>query len=309
VLRAAAARYLRLRRGLGFRLAGHDGLLAGFCDYLDARGHQQLTIADALAWAQLPVSAAPGWRAARLGVIRSFAAHAHAEDPAAAQLVPVGLLPGHAIPAAVYLYLPGEVEDLMLAAGALRPALRAASMQALIGLMAVTGARIGEIIGAGTSDLDLASGVLRVHGKNDRQRLLPLHPATAAALRTYLRLRRQLAPAPACAALLVTSAGTRLHAGNVQSTFRGLVNGCHLHAAPGGARPRLHDLRHTFAVTSLVQAYRDGADIDARIAVLATYLGHVNPVSTYYYLHASPELMTLALERLTTHYSATAVPR
>jgi hypothetical protein len=65
----------------------------------------------------------------------------------------------------------------------------------------------------------------------------------------------------------------------------------------------------TFAVTSLVQAYRDGADIDARIAVLATYLGHVNPVSTYYYLHASPELMTLALERLTTHYSATAVPR
>ncbi len=137
-------------------------------------------------------------------------------------------------------------------------------------------------------------------GKYGKQRLIPPHPSTIDALDEYLRVRATTPAAPA-GALLVGPRGGRLNSVTAHTLFRAMVNDCHLEPRPGCSPPRLHDFRHSFAVDSLIDAHRQGGDVDARIAVLATYLGHVDPTYTYWYLTASPELMALVAERMTAH--------
>ena len=161
-----------------------------------------------------------------------------------------------------------------------------------------------------SGDLDLASGWLVVrHGKFGKTRELALHPSTVEALRRYLRLRNRLAPATGTSALFVSTAGTRLIYCNVHNAFHRLVRLAGLTPRSGSCRPRIHDLRHSFAVAAMLDAYAAGQDGQTRLTLLSTWLGHVHPASTYWYLSASPELMAMAGQRLEAHLAAQSAGR
>jgi integrase len=300
-LRASAREYLAWRRAMGYRLDRHDGLIGQFLDYLAHQQESRISIEHALAWACQPSGARPRWHAARLAAIRGFAAHLHAHDAEAAELIPAGLLPGRVARAVPYLYAPAQLTGLINRARLLRPAVRGLTLATVIGLMAATGVRIGEALALNTTSLDVAGAMLAVRGKYGKQRRIPVHPSTTAALTSYLRTSRGLVGSPHDQALFVTVNATRPLAGNVQKAFRALTKACQLPPGTGNDPPRLHDLRHTFAVNTLIEAHRAGADVDARIAALATYLGHVSPASTYWYLTASPELLDLVNDRVEAH--------
>jgi integrase len=174
-------------------------------------------------------------------------------------------------------------------------------VSAVIGLIAAAGLRTSEALTLDCSDVNLVKNTIRVTGKYGKIRMLPVHQSTVDALASYLyHSRRQLTGTPGLS-FFVTADGTRPRADSIRKAFRRLCVQCHLPMRPGDARPRLLDLRHSFATASLLQAYRDGVDIDAHVAALATYLGHVSPASTYWYLSSSPELFTLVAERLAAH--------
>jgi integrase len=291
------ADYLALRRSLGYKLERAGLLLGQFVAHLDAAGIETPSVADALEWASLPAEGS-NWRAQRLSVVRGFAVYLHSLDPAVA--VPgADLLPLRARRATPYLYSGADITKLIEAATTLRYPLRVATYQTLIGLLAVTGMRVGEAIRLNRADVDFTDGVATVwHTKFDKSRQLPLHPSTIAALGSYLRTRERLAPTSTTPAVFISPAGTRLLVGNVESTFRILVSRSGLRPRSRNCRPRMHDLRHSFAVNAVLDGYRRGEDVQARLAVISTYLGHVDPKATYWYLNASPELMALAGDRL-----------
>ena len=297
-LREALAGYLDLRRGLGFRLARDEKLLEQFLTWLEQRGTTAVTVADALAWATLPAGASPGWLAFRMSVVRGFAAYLHTLDPAT-EVPPAGLLPGGSHRAVPYLYSAADILALMAQAQRLRTPLRTATIQTLIGLLAVTGMRAGEVIALDDGDFDPGQGMLLVRqAKLGKHRLLPLHPTTVTAVQDYRQLRDQVFPLPACPALLVSGAGTRLWYTDVSATFVKLARRAGLDARSGGSRPRPHDMRHSFAVATLLDWCRDGGDVASPLPLLSAYLGHTEPANTYWYLQASPELLAEAARRL-----------
>jgi len=309
VLHEELADYLALRRALGYRLARPEKLLDQFLDHLDRTGESKVTVVAALDWARLPAGGSSNWWAYRLGAVRGFATYLHALDPTheapAAELLPHR--PQRATP---YLYSDSEIAALIAATSTLRTPLRQATFATLIGLLAVTGIRVGEAIALDRGDLDLTAGLLLVrHGKFDKARELALHPSTVNALRRYQRLRNQSAPATGASALLVSTAGARLIYCNVHNTFHRLVRLAGLAPRSASCRPRIHDLRHTFAVRSMLDAYAAGQDGQTRLTLLSTWLGHVHPGSTYWYLSASPELMAVAGQRLEAHLAAQSVGR
>jgi integrase len=296
-LSQAVPAYLAVRRALGYKLARPEKLLAQFTGYLEQAGAATVTAEHALAWAVLP-DGDPSWHAYRLAVVRGFAAWLRTVDPAA-EIPPAGLIPSRKHRATPYLYTDAEVAALIAAASSLRFPLRTATYQALIGLLAVTGLRVGEAIGLDRGDADLDAGVLTVrNGKHGKSRLVPVHDTTARALSGYLRLRDRLCPDARASAVLISPAGTRLLYCNVHATWKKLAANAGLRPRSGSCRPRIHDLRHSFAVRSMLDAYETGRDGQATLAVLSTYLGHADPKATYWYLTASPELMAAAGRRL-----------
>jgi integrase len=299
-LRQALAGYLKVRRALGYKLARPEKLLGQFITYLEVAGATTITTEHALAWATLPAGDA-SWHAYRLSAVRGFAAYLRTIDPSA-QVPPADLIPWRPRRATPYLYSDSDITALIAAAASLRFPLRTATYQTLIGLLAVTGMRVGEAIRLDRPDADLDGGVLTVReSKFGKSRLVPLHPATTAALRGYLQLRDQLHPHPCDPAMFISPAATRLLYCNVHSTFQRLARQAGLQPRPASCRPRIHDLRHSFAVRSLLDAYSRGQDGQARLALLSTYLGHVDPAATYWYLSAAPELLALAGQRLEHH--------
>jgi integrase/recombinase XerD len=289
--------YLRIRRALGYKLARAEKLLPQFIDHLEARGERLITIENTLAWVLLPGGSA-SWRAFRLSSVRGFAGYLHALDPAH-QIPPADLCPDVPHRATPYLYSEEEIVALMAATVVLRGALRQATYRTLFGLLAVTGMRVGEAIRLDRSDVDLVGGVVTVRGaKHGKSRELPLHPSAVVALRGYTRLRDRACPQPATRAALISPAGTRLLYTNVHSTFRQLRDHMGLRPRSGTCRPRIHDVRHAFAVRTVLDWYRADLDVQSRMPLLSTYLGHVHPKDTYWYLSAAPELLTLAASRL-----------
>jgi integrase len=291
-LRVAARGYLAAQRARGHRFADHDWLIRSFLDDLEHRGVTTITVVDALTFARGRPETAQRWHAQRLQVIRGLARYGHPLDPAAAELVPAGLIRARATRRHPYLYSNEQIETLLAAASALSPPSLAATMHALIGLLSVSGMRIGEVVALDVADLDTGRQVLRVTGKYGKQRIVPLHPSTVEALTRYLGGHRAAGP------LFIGVRGGRLNANTARAVFRELVQECRLEARPGCGTPRLHDFRHVFAVNSLADAQRSGSDVDARVAALADYLGHVDPACTYWYLEASPELMAAVSERV-----------
>ncbi len=298
-MRQAVADYLALRRSLGFKLEEPGCLLRDFACFMDRAGASHITTELALAWATRPAAGTPYWYWLRLSAVRGLAAHLHAIDPAH-QVPPASLLPRQQHRPAPYLFTKAEVTALMRAAGTLRDRLYAETYQTLIGLLAVTGLRPGEAINLDPSHIDLRTAVLTVaEGKYGKSRELALQPSTVEALAAYARLRDQLCPCPAAPSFFISTAGTRLLINRVDKVFAKLAKQAGLHPRSARWGPRPIDLRHTFAVTTLAGWYRAGADIGARLPLLSTWLGHARPASTYWYLHACPELLALATERMT----------
>jgi integrase len=187
----------------------------------------------------------------------------------------------------------------MAAARKLPHPLKAATVETLIGLLAVTGLRVSEVIGLDRDDVDCVDGLLVVrNSKFGKSREVILHASTVQTLKTYARQRDRLCPNPKTPSFFVSAWGTRPTYSAIQKSFYVLVRQASLHQRPSARGPRVHDLRHSFAVNTLVGWYRDGADVEARMPLLSTYLGHVSPVSTYWYLSATPELLALAARRL-----------
>jgi len=299
--------YLQTRRALGFKLATDGKLLASFVAYMDAASADTITVAHAVRWATLPSSAKPVYHAKRLRAVRGFARYLNTLDPAH-ELLATDLLSssGWRRPAP-YIYTPQEITALMAAAGGLKTRLGAATMRTLIGLLAVTGMRVGEAIRLDRGDLDLQHGRLIVRdSKFGKSRQLPLHPTTITALRDYLHVRYALKPQPDTTALLIGTWGGRLSRDVVESTFRLLRGRVGLTARPGSAPPRVHDIRHSFAVHTMLDAYHSGGDPSAYASALSTYLGHSDPSATYWYLSAAPELLALAAARLEAHQTEAA---
>jgi integrase len=308
-LRAELADYLALRRALGYQLARPEKLLGQFLDHLERLGESRITVATALDWARMPARGDSNWWAYRLSAVRGFATYLHALDPAH-EVPATELLPQRPLRASPYLYSDADIAALITATSSLRTPLRRATFATLIGLLVVTGIRVGEAIALDRSDVDLASGRLVVrHGKFGKARELALHPTTVDALRRYQRLRDRLAPVSGTSALFVSTVGTRLIYCNVHHAFHRLVRLAGLTPRSGSCRPRIHDLRHSFAVRAMLDAYAAGQDGQARLTLLSTWLGHVHPGSTYWYLSASPELMALAGQRLEAHLTAQSAGR
>lgn len=289
--------YLRVRRALGYKLEGTEVLLGQFLAYLDQQDADTITIEHALAFATAPIGVSPRWHALRLSAIRCFARWAAASDPRV-QVPPARLLPARPTRSAPYIYSQDQIRAMLTAADQLCPAIRAATFHTLIALMAATGLRTGEAIGLDVVSLDHNAATLRVTGKYGKTRLLPLHPSVVAGLSDYLEQRTRLLPAQDCPALLISSTGGRLGSSTVHPTFRTIVKNAGIEPASTTCRPRLFDLRHSFAVATMLDAYRSGADPATVLPILSTWLGHTEPSDTYWYLTGTSELLAAAADRL-----------
>jgi integrase/recombinase XerD len=297
-LRQALEDYLTIRRSLGFKLEKEGRVLAAFVTHAHAAGADTITTEHALAWATLPADTSPGWWATRLRMVRGFARYLQTIDPVV-EVPPAKLLIGRNRRPVPYLYSDHDVAALLAAARTLSPALKSATVQTVIGLLAVTGLRIGEVRRLDGDDIDWAGGLLKVReSKFGKSRLVPLHPSTVEALRSYCKLRDRLCSRPSAPSLFVSTRGGRLAHSSIYPAFRELLTRTGLDQPSSARRPRLHDFRHSFAVKTLLGWYRDGADVAAHLPLLSTYLGHVDPAATYWYLSAAPELLGLAAERL-----------
>jgi integrase/recombinase XerD len=304
-LEQALADYLGLRRSLGHELAEAGRLLPRFLAYLRARGSGTVTIEAALAWAQQP-DTSPGTSVGprRMSAVRGFARYLAGIDPDT-EVPPPGLMPHQQRWRPPFIYSPADIDTVIdqTRCSIVSP-LRAATYATLIGLLAASGMRIGEAIKLDRGDVDWAQGVLLIReSKFGKSRLVPLAASSMTALQDYSRLRDGLRPRPEVPSFFISLAGKRLVYAVVSQTFRQLINDAGVGAAAPWP-PRLHDLRHTFAVRTLLGWYHAGEDVAARIPSLSTYLGHREPSSTYWYLSAAPELLALAAARQDAAWSA-----
>jgi integrase len=299
-LRESVADYLAMRRGLGFKLSEAGKGLLDFVSFLEQRGAASITTSLALEWAQQPSSAQPAEWARRLSMVRCFARYRSAIDPQT-EIPSPKLLPYRPKRAQPYLYTDQEIEQLLEAALRLPPAdgLRRWIYHALLGLLAVSGLRISEAIGLKLEDVDLSEGLLTVRGaKLGKSRLVPLHASTRQVLANYKSRRNDFLAGRSASYFFISQRGNHLDLGDVHRTFYLLSRQIGLRDPDSSSGPRLHDFRHRFAVETLLRWYRAGEDVERRLPVLSTYLGHVHVSDTYWYLTACPELMGLAVKRL-----------
>lgn len=297
-------RYLSVRRSLGYDLATSERILRRFTRFADRDAADHVDTALFLRWHATLAEACPSTRVARLGVVRLFAQWLSSFDPAH-EVPPRGLLPGAFQRSRPHIYTDAEIGSIIAAAKALPSiyGLRGLTCSTLFGLIAVTGLRINEALALDCNDLDAEHGVLRVRqGKLGKERLLPLAPSVVTQLIDYLAERDRLIGRPA-KPLFVTDKAIRLTDCVARYNFAQACQqiGLRTHQPyyKHGRGPRIHDLRHSFAVKTMVGWYRTGKDPAREMIRLTTYLGHSDPSNTYWYLEAVPELLDLAMARAT----------
>ena len=289
-------RYLALRRALGYKLDGHGRHLASFVAYLDELDQQTLTVHAALSWASK--TGGESQVASRLSMVRGFATYLSGFDPGT-EVPPARLVASGVSRVRPYLFSNRQIRVLMRAARALGPKQWGETMATLLGLLAATGLRPGEAYRLERSHVDLAGHQLAVMcSKDDKSRLLPLHASTVAALRRYAKRRDQLARRAEHAFFLSPTGRGGIASGHAAAAFRELLCATAIAAPPGRRPPRLYDLRHSFAVQTLIDWHRAGIDVQRQLPVLSAYLGHLVPANTYWYLEAAPELLAIVAKRL-----------
>jgi integrase/recombinase XerD len=298
---ALAGDYIELRHGLGYRSPSQERMLREFARYLDRDGHHgPIPLERSLDWAASTVSADPRNPARRLTTVRGFLRHLAVLDGATEVPAPGLLGPaGHRRPP--HVYSDREIADLLQAAAGLAPpgALRPHAYVTLFALMACTGLRISEALALTCGDIDLDAGILTVRaGKRGRMRLIPLHPTAVPPMQDYATQReRRCGPPGGGDAFFRTDRSDRISCSAASSTFIVLRRQLGWTAAGRTRAPRMHDLRHRMVVRRIQAWHAQGADVDHKIAVLATYLGHVEVRDVYWYMSAVPELLGIIAGR------------
>lgn len=291
--------YLRLRRTLGHDLRETGRLLHRFATDLDATAVEYVTTEVAVQWVlAVKVSAPSSVPATRYRAVRGFARYMAGID-SRTEIPPTGLIRRPRTRRPPYIYTDEQLLALLEQARESIPQpLRAATMQTLIGLLAASGLRVGEALRLDRGDVDWSEGVLHIRrSKFGKSRLVPIAPSTLEALARYGHLRDRLRPDPVTESFFISLRGTRVIHACVWKTFRMLCDRAGV-GVGSSVRPTIHDLRHRFAVRVLVGWYHEGVDVQPRLAWLATYLGHRDPVSSYWYLSAAPELLAHAARLL-----------
>lgn len=296
---ALAQRYLAERRTMGFDLRIAGKLLLAFARFADTRGQgAPLSVETAGEWARTTKRQSSLTWARRIEIVRPFAKWLRQHDQRTE--VPPGRMFGRAHRRlAPHVYAKSEIRALLRAAVDLVPrrGLRPASIAALLGLLTCTGMRVSEALALRRFDVDLDSATLVVRRTKFRKsRLVPIHPSAARALRRYAHLRDQLAPGDKSLAFFTVDGGHPLTYSKVRTAFQRLRRVLGWNGGPG-RRPRVHDLRHTFACMRLLRWHQQGVDVDRHILDLSTYLGHAKASDTYWYLSGFPELMHVAARR------------
>ena len=294
-LRERLDEYLAMRRALGFRLDDLQRQVGLFCTWLADRGQTTtFTVDQAVTWARLNPDAHPSWWATRLSLVRRFAAYLNANG-VDVPVIPAGLLPARKPRAVPFIYGQDDVDALLAACDTVFADERiAVTVRTVIGLLTATGLRIGEALNLRVDDIDRDNHVLAIRAAKSAERLVPVHPSTTAALIDYIVLPARMATRPdPHGPVFVTCKGTGYAYISLFKLFKRARDAAGL-APRGRARPRLHDLRHTFATAHMTAAYARHGNPDRVLSLLATWLGHSDAAHTYWYLTATPDLMALA---------------
>jgi integrase/recombinase XerD len=298
-LEAALVDYLRLRRSLGHKLADTERHLDRFVAYLDMIGADTVTLQATLTFVLDPdLDPASTIPLRRLTAVRGFARHLAASDPRT-EIPPTGLVSYRARGRVPYLFTDDDLAALVRCARAsTQSPFRADTLDTLIGLLAVTGMRVSEALNLDRDNIDWDAAVIRVRdSKFHKGRDVPVSASTIAALSAYLHSRNRQQQARHTTRLFVSLAGTPINYNNFGLTFRKAVTAAGI-GADEPSRPRIHDLRHGFAIRTVLGWYRAGLEVEALLPRLSTYLGHREPRFTYCYLSATPELLGQAAARL-----------
>jgi integrase len=300
-MQSKVAAYLaeRRREGFGMKISGQQ--LSWFAQFTDSTGYRgPLTIELASRWALANRGGRRLTAARRIEVLRPFAQYCRGWDQRS-EVPPLHLFgPGHRR-MTPHIYRDSEVQALIGAARALHPSgrLRAETCATIIGLIAACGLRISEVTSLSRHDVDLETGCLHIrHGKFGKSRLVPLHSSTAKALRHYASQRDR---DPRCVdgdSFFMFDRGRAAGTRQIQYAFKTVRKILPSRPRGGHSRYRLHDLRHTFVCRRIERWYRQGVDVDCKILALSTYIGHVSPADTYWYVTATPRLLALAASRL-----------
>lgn len=294
--------YLATRRALGAKLEQSGSLLKSFVAFSTQHQATFITTQCALQWATEPRNVPSSRSAVRLGTVRRFAIYANAVD-GRHEVPPQGLLPRRTHRRPPYIYSDGEIVALIDAAHRLSgtTGLRPSTFATLLGLLTVTGMRSGEVVNLDRDDIDLAQGVVTIHGsKFGKSRQIHLHPSAIEALNRHAAQRDRLCPNPQGPSFFLDERGIGITDWKLRWTFAKLAQrtGLRDRSRSHGNGPRLHDIRHTFACNTLLRWYCSGVDVERHLPHLATWLGHVKISDTYWYLTATPELMQAAADRL-----------
>jgi integrase/recombinase XerD len=294
--------YLSVRRSLGYNLSFAGRVLRGFAAFADREGTDHITVGLFLRWKDAFGAASNATWSTRLGMVRGFAGWMQAYD-ARTEVPPSGLIAGRPRRTRPHIYSDTEVSMIVARAAKLpsRYGLRGWTCSTLFGLIATTGLRINEALGLDDDDVDLGEGVIIIRrGKNGKARFVPVASSCVAKLRAY-RVERIRLLGVAAGAFFRIDDGQRPTDCFARYNFAHVSQGIGLRETERfgrhGRGPRIHDLRHTFAVTTIIGWYRSGADPDREMIKLSTYLGHSKPDNTYWYIEAVPELLRLASER------------
>lgn len=281
------ARYIALHRATGFKFKIQACLLQHFLRHATARGEDHVSAESTVAWASAAPS--PRSRRDRLQVVRRFAGAMAVENPR--HEVPPNLPfgPPRTRPRP-YIFEPAQVDQLLRAAAALRAtdALKPRTFVTLFALLVATGLRVSEALALRLDDVTPAGLLVRAT-KFRKNRLVPIHATTRLGLEAYLAVRSRTGGS--CPHVFLSTHRAALPYSTAFATFLRLVRGCGLRAGPGHPGPRIHDLRHTFAVRSLEQCGGDRAAVQRHMVALSTYLGHAHISDTYWYLQATPALL------------------
>lgn len=295
-------RYLAIRRSLGFDLRTDERILRRFMAFAEQQGTGHISGELFLRWqAAFGKASRPTW-ARRLGIVRIFAQWLHGIDPKH-EVPSQALIPSRYRRARPYIYSDQEIRRIVEAAADLPSinGIRSLTYPALFGIVAVTGMRVSEAVALDANDVDLDAGVLTVRrGKLGKARMLPLSDSAMARLAAYAKERDRLLGRRS-EPFFVSDHGARVTDCNARYNFAVVCQNIGLRRAQKynrhGRGPRIHDLRHSFAVRTLINWYRTGKDPAREMIRLTTYLGHTNPMQTYWYIEAVPELLELASSR------------
>jgi integrase/recombinase XerD len=290
--------YINIRRLFGYKLEVSERNLKNFITYLKKKNYPYITAQVAMEWATLPQNVKRSYWSRRLSIIRLFAQYRMAEDPRT-EVPPSYLLSQQPNRVTPYIYSDKEIYQLIEAClSLLSLGLRHHTYFIFFGLMAVTGCRISELISLNRDDLDVKNNWIIIrNSKCNKSRLLPLHKTTMQRLKKYSKVRDQF-PVHDVNAFFLSDRGTRITIWSTRDAFIRISKQIGLRGLSDSHGPRIHDIRHTFAVKTILNWYHDGININKKIMLLSTYLGHKKPTDTYWYITGTPELLAQAINRL-----------